>query len=507
MDIREYARLVRRNWILIVSTALAGLLIGGATSVLTTPTYSSDTELFVAIQGSGSVQELQQGNTFGQARVQSYVKTVGSPLVLQPAIDALGLDISSAELASRVQASADLNTVLINISVVDDSPVQAAAIAQAVADSLVKAVDALEKPTQGGASPVSLSIIKPATAPSAPTTPNTRLNLLLGLLTGLALGVGTAFLRSTLDSRIRGEADVRHVTGAPLLGGISFDQDAARSPLLTQTAPQSARAESFRQLRTNLQFANVSGRARTILITSSLPGEGKSTTATNLAIALAQAGQSVCLVDADLRRPTINEYLGLDRNVGLTTALVSDIDVTELLQPWGDDNLFVLASGQIPPNPSELLGSTSMHHLIKRLEETFDTVIIDAPPLLPVTDAAVLSQHVGGVVLVVGSEKVKRQDLEKSVNALELVDAELLGVVLNRLPTKGPDSYAYTYYTRQDDSTAKTGKAKRNSTVDHAVSASKTGLRNSVEREEGQIYADQRPPRVFPAGSIDSQWR
>ncbi|MFJ6535580.1 polysaccharide biosynthesis tyrosine autokinase [Paenarthrobacter sp. NPDC091711] len=447
MDLRDYMRVIRRQWILIVAVTLVGLLAGGAASVMSKPTYTADTQLFVAIQSSGSVQELQQGNTFSQARVQSYVKTVGSPVVLQPAIDSLGLAVTAADLAERVKTTSDPNTVLINISVNDGSPVQASAIAQAVADSLIKAVDNLEKPKTGGSSPVSLSIIKPAIAPSAPSAPNTKMNLLLGLLVGLAVGLGVALLRTTLDNRIVGEADLKSVTDAPLLGGIAFDQDAVRKPLLTQAAPQSPRAESFRQLRTNLQFANVSSHAKTVLVTSSLPGEGKSTTAANLAIALAESGQSVCLVDADLRRPMVNEYLGLDRNAGLTTALVGSADVDSLLQHWGGMDLFVLTSGQIPPNPSELLGSAPMKDLLTRLEQTFDSVIIDAPPLLPVTDAAVLSQHVGGVVIVVGSQKIRRTDLEKSLSSLQLVGSSILGIVLNRLPVKGPDAYAYSYHT------------------------------------------------------------
>jgi capsular exopolysaccharide synthesis family protein len=438
---------------LIAAATLAGLLIGGTVSVLAKPTYTAETQLFVAIQGSGSIQELQQGNTFGQARVQSYVKTVNSPMVLQPTIDSLGLSVTAEQLSSRVEASSDLNTVLINISVSDESPVQAAAIAQAVAKSLITGVDTLEKPRVGGTSPVSLSVIKPATAPASPSAPNTRLNLVLGLLVGLALGVLASVLRATLDTRIRGEADLRQVTTAPLLGGISYDQDAEKKPLLTQAGPQSPRAESFRQLRTNLQFANVSDKAKTVLITSSVPGEGKSTTATNLAIALAQAGQSVCLVDADLRRPMISEYLGLDRNAGLTTALIGRADVNDLLQPWGEDHLYVLASGQIPPNPSELLGSAEMKDLILRLEQVFDTVVIDAPPLLPVTDAAVLSQHVGGVVVVVGSQKLRHQDLEKSIGALEMVGSNILGFVLNRLPVRGPDAYSYGYYSSAESAT------------------------------------------------------
>jgi capsular exopolysaccharide synthesis family protein len=451
LHLGDYLRILRRNWILIAAAALLGVLVGGAAAILVKPTYTAETQLFVAIQSSGSVQELQQGNTFSQARVQSYVKTVGSPVVLQPAIDSLGLAETPEELAPKIKASSELDTVLIDISATDESPVQAAAIAQAVANSLIEAIDTLEKPKAGGTSPVSLSIIKPAIAPSSPSAPNTKLNLVLGLMLGLALGISIAVLRTTLDTRIRGEADLRQVTDAPLLGGISFDQDATKKPLLTQAAPQSPRAESFRQLRTNLQFANVSEHAKTVLITSSLPGEGKSTTATNLAISLAQAGQTVCLVDADLRRPMINQYLGLDRSAGLTTAMVGAADVNDLLQPWGEDNLFVLTSGQIPPNPSELLGSEEMKRLLARLENAFDTVVIDAPPLLPVTDAAVLSQHVGGVVLVVGSQKLRYQDLQKSTDALKLVGSNILGVVLNRLPAKGPDAYSYSYYSNRED--------------------------------------------------------
>lgn len=452
MDLSEYMRVIRRNWILIIAAALTGLLFAGGASVLTKPTYVAETELFVAIQNSGTVQELQQGNTFSQARVQSYVKTVDSPIVLQPVIDSLGLDTTPAELAKKVKASTDLNTVLISISVSDGSAVQAAAVATAVSNSLIKAIDTLEKPKNGGSSPVGLSVIKPAQAPSSASGPNTRLNLLLGIVLGLALGIAASIVRTTFDSKIRGEGDLRRVTEAPLLGGISFDQSALKRPLLTHASQQSQRAESFRQLRTNLQFANISGRAKSVLVTSSLPGEGKSTTATNLAITLAQSGQTVCLLDADLRRPMINEYLGLDRTAGLTTALVGSADVNELLQVWGDENLYVLTSGQIPPNPSELLGSSTMRDLLRRLEEAFDVVIIDAPPLLPVTDAAVLAQEVGGVVLVVGASKLRRQDLEKSLGALHMIEANLLGIVLNRLPLKGPDSYSYGYYSSHEQS-------------------------------------------------------
>ncbi|WP_105031408.1 polysaccharide biosynthesis tyrosine autokinase [Arthrobacter ruber] len=454
MNFNDYMRVLRRSWLHVLVCALIGLLVGGGISLAISPTYTAQTQLFVATQNSGSVQELQQGNTFTQSRVQSYVDTVTTPSVLQPVIDTLGLPLTGAELAADVEASADLNTVILSISASSDSPVLAASIAQGVADSTIRAVDELERPTNGGPSPVKLSVITPAAAPSSPSAPNTPLNLALGLLIGLLLGGTTAFLRHVVDNKVRGESDVRVATNAPILGGVSFDSDAQKKPLLTQAPTQSPRAESFRQIRTNLQFAHVSHKSRAVLVTSSLPGEGKSTTATNLAIAIAQGGQSVVLVDADLRRPRVDEYLGLERNAGLTTALIGRADIEDLLQPWGADELYILTAGQIPPNPSELLGSDAMKQLITRLEQKFDAVIIDAPPLLPVTDASVLAQQVGGVVVVVGSSKVRLPDLQKALGNLELVDADLLGIVINLLPSKGPDAYAYSYYSYDSVSAA-----------------------------------------------------
>ncbi|WP_207345842.1 polysaccharide biosynthesis tyrosine autokinase [Arthrobacter sp. E3] len=446
MELRDYIRILRRNWIIIVALALVGLLAGGAFSVLSKPVYTSETQLFVATQNSGSVQDLQTGNSFIQARVSSYVVTATTPTVLQPVIDTLGLDVSPQQLAANIKASSDLKTVLITISVNDGSPVQAAAIAHAVASSLITAVDKLEKPADGGASPVKLSVVTPATAPTSPSSPNLKINLALGLILGLALGVAAALLRTTLDTRVRSESDLRRVTESPVLGGIAFDQDALKNPLLSQETGHSQRAESFRQLRTNLHFAQVSSNSKTFLVTSSLPGEGKSTTATNLALAMAESGQSVALVDADLRRPMVAKYLGLEGAAGLTTALVGDATIKDLLQPWGPHGLQVLTSGRIPPNPSELLGSEAMSTLIGQLEKDFDAVVIDAPPLLPVTDSAVLAQKVGGVMVVVGCHTAKQQEVAKAMETLQLLDANVLGVVLNRVPVKGPDAYAYSYY-------------------------------------------------------------
>ena len=437
-------RTLRRCWKLVVATTLAGLLVGAGVSLLTKPTYASSTQLFVALNNSGSVQDLQQADSFSQARVHSYVKTVTTPVVLQPAIESLGLSMTPDELAQDVEATTDLNTVLITISVTNESADQAAAIAQAVSISLTKAVDTLEKPTTGG-SPVSLSIIAPAKVANHASAPNTVLNLLMGFLVGLALGVGVAILSSVLDNRIRSEEDLRLVTSASLLGAIGLDTEAFSTPLLTQIDQQNARAESFRQLRTNLEFAIASSAATSILVTSSVPGEGKTTTATNLAIAIARTGRRVCLVDADLRRPRVCQYLGLDGTRGTSTVLSGDADVNDLLQQWGPEGLYVLPSGQIPQNPSELLGSAGLSALIRRLESAFDIVILDAPPVLRVSDATVLAQHVGGVLVVVNAQVMRQRTLIKTLSALELVGADILGAVLTHLPKTGLDAHAYTY--------------------------------------------------------------
>jgi capsular exopolysaccharide synthesis family protein len=230
-----------------------------------------------------------------------------------------------------------------------------------------------------------------------------------------------------------------------VLGVIGYEEDAPEHPLIVQESPQALRAEAFRRLRTNLQFLELDASSRTFVMTSALPGEGKTTTCINLAITLADAGQKVVLVDADLRRPSVAAYMGVEGSVGLTTVLIGKVAVQDALQPWGNGNLDVLAAGQVPPNPSELLGADSMAELVAQLGAEYDVVVIDTPPLLPVTDGAILARVVGGAIVVVGAGTVHRQQLEGALSALETVGARLLGLVVNRVPVKGPGNAAYGY--------------------------------------------------------------
>jgi len=461
VEISDYIRLLRKRWPVVLIVVVLCQVVAAAGTYLSTPVYTATAQVFVSTQANGSATELLQGSSFTQQRVRSYSNLVSTPAVLDPVVEDLALDQSARELAEQVTASVPPETVLIDISITDEDPAQAAAIANAVAASFATTVAELEAPAEGAASPVKISTVEEAVTPAAPSSPNVPRNLALALVLGLVGGFGLALLQHTLDTRVRGEADVAQVTSASVLGGIAFDPEARARPLIVQASPHSSRAESFRQLRTNLQFVEAANEIRSYVVTSSVPNEGKSTTAANLAIALADAGTKVCLIEGDLRRPKVAEYMGLDNSVGLTTVLIGQAEISDVLQPWGAGNLDVLPSGQVPPNPSELLGSKGMREVLNKLETHYDVVLIDAPPLLPVTDGAILSKLVGGAVLVVGSNRIDRSELARAVGTLESVGANLLGVVMNMLPTKGPDSYGYYSYNYAPEEATAAPRAKR----------------------------------------------
>lgn len=446
MELRDYIRILRKSWALIVLLTLVSVAVAAGYSILQTPKYTASTKVFVSTQLGDTTSELVQGNSFTQARVKTYSSLVSTPIVLLPVIASLRLEITADELASRITATAPLDTTLIQITVVDVDPVMAADIANAASQSLTAVVEEIETTQGSTSSPIRLTRVQDATVPSRPSSPNIPLNIALGVLVGLALGIGVAVLREVLDNRVRNERDVELLTDVPIMGGIGFDPKASQRPLIVQADPHSPRAESFRTLRTNLQFVDIERTARSFVVTSSVEREGKSTTAANLAIAMADAGARVLIVDADLRRPKVAEYMGLEGVVGLTDVLIGQAKLADVVQPWGRGTLYVLPAGKIPPNPSELLGSQAMQKLIEIFEKEFDAVIFDAPPLLPVTDAAILAKKVGGVILVVAAGHTHKNQLRGALNTLQNVDVQVSGLVLTMLPTKGPDAYGYARY-------------------------------------------------------------
>ena len=271
------------------------------------------------------------GSLLSQQRVTSYVDVAKSRLIAQAVIKQLGLTLSPDAVASMMSVDNPLDTVLLNLSVSNPDPVLAQRIASAWVDQLTQEVNRIEQVGTDGNPLFKVSVVQPATLPTTPYSPRPKLNLALGLLVGLAVGVGAAVLRETLDTRVKTVAALPAIAGAPLLGALATDRDIPKHPLIVRDRPHSPQSEAIRALRTNLQFVDVDHRPRTILVTSALPREGKSTVAANLAVALAEAGTGVALVEADLRRPSLAERMGLEGGSGLTDVLIGRAAIGDVI--------------------------------------------------------------------------------------------------------------------------------------------------------------------------------
>ena len=444
MQLRDYLRIIRQQWLLICTCVLIAVAAAALVTLRATPQYQSTASLFVSTpQSDGSAA--YQGSLFSQQRVSSYADLIKGKQIAQRVIDKLDLDESASSLASRVTASVVPETVILNVTVQDSSPQRAQQLTEAISQEFTVFVSELETTPGSQNAPIKASIVDPPTVPSTAVSPQPVRNLALAAFLGLLVGIGFAVVRELLDNTVKHVGTLREIAGAANLGSIFYDPKASSRPLVTQLDSHAPRAEAFRVLRTNLQFIDVDSESKVFIITSPLPGDGKSTTAVNLAITLAQAGQRTLLLEGDLRRPRTSEYLGLESKVGLTTVLIGKIDIEDAIQPWGDDGLHVIASGAIPPNPAELLQSGQMATFLERLRRQYDVIIIDAPPLLPVADAAVLAQQADGALLVVRHGKTTKDQVTAAVERLRSVEAELLGTVFNRTPNKGGDGYGYGY--------------------------------------------------------------
>ena len=464
MNLRELVQIWQRYWALVVSMLAVGLLTGCGALLLTAPEYTATARLFVSNQASGSATDLLQGSTYTQSRVESYAAVATLPIVLDAVIEDLDLDTTSAELATRVSSTVELDSLIINLSAEAPSAEESADLVNAVATSLSSTITGtLERPLAGRDPVVTVTPLEEAAPPAAPSWPSIPLVLVAGGFAGILLGVGLALILNALDQRVRQASQAEALLGVPLLGTIPRTRNLGTVPLIEEAALRSSFGEAVRALRTNLTFVDIGGSPRRIiLVTSSVPGEGKSTISLSLAASLAAAGKSVILVDADLRVSRLSERLGLEAGVGLTDALLGRAAVTDLLQPIGESGaLRVLASGRTPPNPAELLASPTFDRILQELHAEADYVVLDAPPVLPVADSLVLARAADAVLFVVGSALVKRPQLTNAKDALQRVHAPLVGVVVNLLAASDDRGRAYGYESRAYvEAVAKTGPAE-----------------------------------------------
>jgi capsular exopolysaccharide synthesis family protein len=338
--------------------------------------------------------------------------------------------------------------VLIDVGVTDPNARQATAIVNGVSAAFVRLVDELERPvTAGAVPPVTVRVVRPASVPQQPSSPQLPVMLALGLLGGLVLGAGAALARHLLDTTVKSAEQLGELAKAPNLTTVGYDGAVRKRPLTVHEPSDAPRAEAFRRLRTNLRFVDVDNHHKVVVVTSPLPADGKTTTTLNLAIALASSGQKVLVVEADLRRPGAAKLLGLASTVGLTSVLSYGVGLEQAIQPW-TGGVDLLASGPLPPNPAELLSSRHMAALLAEVRPWYDTVLIDTPPLLPVTDAAAVAPAADGVLLVTRFRRTTRDQVAAAVAAISAVSVPLLGTVFNMVPRRGARAYAryHAYY-------------------------------------------------------------
>ncbi len=503
VDIKEYFYLLL-NWAWLI--ALAGLLAAIALYVIsinTTPLYETSTRLLIS--DPPAMRSLDTSAMVStQTQTSTYAEMLLDRPVLQGVIDILKLQTTSDDLKEYVSVEIVRNTQLILVTVQDPNPLQAADIANTLAvvftdrirelqsqryastqKGLAQQVLEMEKQVNDTTLAISnerdpaqklqfearltqyrqlysslvtnfeqvrlaeaqtstnVFVSEPASVPREPVSPMTTRNTLLAAFAGVLLAAGVIFLIDMLDDTIRNPDDIRQKFNLPVLGVIASHQIVEGKPI-SMDQPRSPVAEAFRSLRTNITYASVDIPLRRILVTSSTPQEGKTTISSNLAVVLAQGEKKSVLIDADMRRPTVHEKFGLMNRMGLSSLFVRSLEnIPAAIQSASVAGLAIITSGSLPPNPAELLTSRRMKDILDRLNQEYDLIVIDTPPVLTVTDAVALAPELDGVIIVARPGMTKLSALRQTLEQLQTVGARVLGVVLNQVD---PRSRKYGYY-------------------------------------------------------------
>lgn len=457
MELRDYLRILRAHWLGVTLVVLVTVLAAAAYTFTQPKVYAADANGFVSVGGTDNPALGSVNDEFAKSRATSYVDIAKSRATAREVKEALGLEAEPASLVGNISVQQPPDTVLIKITARSGTPREAQALADAWVAALATQVSEIEDPSgnQRAGTPRVIPI-ESAALPKSPVSPQPVRNLGLSVVLGLLLGLAYAMVRNTLDRRLRTPEAVEQRFDTTVVGTVPMasalgHKQGERAQLVLEgiiSEKEAGASEAFRKLRTNLIFMDVDNPPRTIVVTSPRPGDGKSTVAANLAAAIAVSGQRVVLVDADLRRPSIADSFGLVEGAGLTDVLVGRVKVADALQQSAQhENLQILAAGRIPPNPSELLGSRAMRTVVGQLAETA-LVILDAPPLLPVTDAAVLTASADGALVVISAGQTVDTELGTALSHLEAVRGRALGVILNKAPRSGAGASYGDYYGR-----------------------------------------------------------
>lgn len=423
---------LRKLWWIVVLCGVLGA--GGAYgySSLQTPLFQATTSLHFSLAQGSSASDLKQGSDYTQGQMLSYAQLVEGSLVLEPVIEELDLDTTVRELSRSIEVTIPQDTATMRITASTSDPQRSADLATAISEQLIEVVHGTSAAGEDGSTSITVTIFDSAVPPQYQSSPDKTRDGLLGGVLGGMVGVAAALLIALLDTRVRNEEILAEAGGDPVLGVVTASPLLANRAIAVAREPLSTTAEEFQRIRSALTFANVSSQVRVLLVTSGMPGDGKSSVAVNLAMTLAGQQRSVLLIDADLRRPRAHEHAGIDGSVGLTSVLVGEVDVEVAAHSVRGTTLDVLPAGEIPPNPAELLTSHRMGELIESVSGRYSYIVVDTPPVLSVADTNLLLPLADGVILVVDARRTRRAGLAKSVRSLETAGGRILGTVLNR---------------------------------------------------------------------------
>lgn len=422
------------GWVIALAVTLVGALAALVLSMMSTPSYEAHARMFVSTTGGAPVSNASyQETSASQQMALSLVKLIESEAVTERVVDSLQLDMSAAELAAKMEATVEPETVLIDLTVTDSSPVLAREIANANAFEFADFVDELQLKTAPSTPRPKVTLVKPAATPAAPVSPNVPRNVGLGAVAGLALGFALASLRGRAIRTVQTPQELEDATGVSPLGAIPSARMSGGDPFAAVTG-NAALMESFRDVRTNVVHLLESCPSRVVAVTSAELAEGKTTAVCGLAAALSDAGHRVLVIDADLRQAGLTRRLGMTAQPGLADLLGGSAERDAVISPLEQTRVNFLPAGQISAQPSELLSSRGAEKLIQQVGESYDYVLLDTPAVLAFTDAAVVATHSDGVVLVARYAGADADELHAAMARLARVDAPVLGALLNCAP-------------------------------------------------------------------------
>ncbi|GAA4265659.1 Wzz/FepE/Etk N-terminal domain-containing protein [Frondihabitans peucedani] len=426
MDPKDYWKALRKSWIVLVALTLVGGIVGYGFASTLADSYKSESSLFVASSGNTSGSDLLQGSTFTQNVVQSYAELATTSSVLTPVIAELNLDTTPTKLARQIDAQVPLNTVFVNITVTDSSATRAASISNSVARSLRSVATDLAPTSSSGKAPVAISIVAPALVPQNPSGPNRHLIEISAALIGLVVGILYAIGRLLFDTRLRTVDDLQARSGVPVIGAT---RRGAAGQLALRDAPDSALAEDVRRISATLRFAGDGGLLRTLTLTSASRTGESSGLALDLALAVAERGARVLVIDADLRAPSLARLASVDDRAGLSDVLAESATLEEATTHW-TGSVDLLTTGGGHSNPHFALGSNAMGALVREVAAAYDLVIVQTASVLDYADALTIGHLTDATAVTVRSRSTNRRQLRSALDSLENAKTPVVGLVL-----------------------------------------------------------------------------